>query len=47
MKKPDGLWGYFYHYSVKSEIEQYLTTLLINNVQPDASLTLVEEEPVE
>ncbi|PSO58648.1 MAG: hypothetical protein BRC36_17330 [Cyanobacteria bacterium QH_2_48_84] len=47
LKSPDGLWGYFYHYSVKSEIEQYLTTapLLINNVQPDPSLTVVEEEP--
>ena len=39
LKSPDGLWGYFYHYSVNSEIEQYLTTA------PHASLTLVEEEP--
>jgi hypothetical protein len=47
LKSQNGLWGHFYHYSVNSEIEQYLTTapLLINNVQPDPSLTVVEEEP--
>ena len=47
LKSPDGLWGKFYHCYVKSEIKQYLTILLINNVQPYASLTLVEEEPPE
>jgi hypothetical protein len=39
LKSQNGLWGHFYHYSVNSEIEQYLTTA------PHASLTLVEEEP--
>lgn len=47
--KPQGsLWGYFYHYQVKSEIEQDLNAApeLMRGYKPDAVLILVEEEPL-
>lgn len=47
--KPQGsLWGYFYHYQVKSEIEQDFSAApaLIRGYKPDAVLILVEEEPL-
>ncbi|NBD31636.1 MAG: hypothetical protein GVY17_01345 [Cyanobacteria bacterium] len=48
LKPQKGLWGYFYHYQVKSEIERDLNTipLIVNNRQPDAQLILLEAEPL-
>lgn len=48
LKPQNGLWGYFYHYQVKQEIEQDFKTApeLIRGYQPDAVLTLMEEEPL-
>lgn len=48
LKPQNGLWGYFYHYQVKKEIENDLKTApqSIPGYQPDAVLTLVESEPL-
>jgi hypothetical protein len=48
LKPQNGLWGYFYHYQVKSEIERDLTTApqLILSYQRNEVLTLMEAEPL-
>ena len=45
LKPQNGLWGHFYHYHVKGEIEQDLTTAyeLIQGYQSDTALVLIEE----
>ena len=45
LKPQNGLWGHFYHYQVKQEIDRDLTTgyELIRGYQPNAALVLIEE----
>ena len=45
LKSQNGLWGHFYHYQVKQEIERDLTTApqLIRGYQPNAVFTLSAE----